>query len=240
MAHGFTGQKTEHHRIFVQCSRRLAQDGIASLRFDFRYSGDSEGEFENTTISSQVADFKQAIMFAARMKMVDRKRIGALGLSMGSVVALESSLGNPLVKSLCLWAAIADPTQAFGNWLERGWFKRMNDGKYAVFYGLPPGYPEPGWILKNDFFTDLPTHKPLSYVKRLAKPLLVVHGDADEDIDVSASKALFERAKEPKKLVLVHGAGHVFFGNTQTEEALSQTLNFFKETLQRHSKPLSI
>ena len=46
LLHGFTGTKTESHRMFVKLSRRLAEHGIASLRFDFRGSGDSAGEFE--------------------------------------------------------------------------------------------------------------------------------------------------------------------------------------------------
>ncbi len=231
LAHGFTGEKTEHHKIFVLCSRRLAENGIASLRFDFRFSGDSEGDFENTTISSQISDFKQALKYASSQNRVDKKRIGALGLSMGSVVAFEASLGTELVKSVCLWATIADPAKVFGAWLERGWFKLMEDGRYGVYYGLPPDYNQPGWILKKDFFNDLAKHNPLSEVNGLRKPLLIIHGKADQDVDVANSKDLYQNATEPKRLKLIEDAGHVFFGNHQTEEALSETVKFFKETL---------
>ncbi len=231
LAHGFTGEKTEHHKIFVLCARRLAENGIASLRFDFRFSGDSEGDFENTTISSQISDFKRALKYASSHSKIDKKRIGALGLSMGSVVAFEASLGNKLAKSLCLWATIADPAKVFGAWLEKGWFKQMAGGRYGVYYGLPPDYSQPGWILKKNFFTDLPRHKPLFEAKKLRKPLLIIHGRADQDVDVSNSIDLYQNANEPKRLKLIEDAGHVFFGNRQTEEALAETLKFFKETL---------
>lgn len=231
LAHGFTGEKTEHHKIFVLCARLLAENGIASFRFDFRFSGDSEGDFEDTTISSQISDFKRALQYASSHSKIDKKRIGALGLSMGSVVAFEASLVNRLVKSLCLWATIADPAKVFGTWLEKEWFRQMVDGRYGVYYGLPPDYSQPGWILKKEFFTDLPRHNPLSKVKRLRKPLLIIHGKADQDVDVSNSIDLYQNADEPKRLKLIENAGHVFFGNRQTEETLSETVKFFKETL---------
>ena len=55
LCHGFTGQRIEAHFIFVKMSRALEQAGIASLRFDFRGSGESEGRFQGSssaTISS--------------------------------------------------------------------------------------------------------------------------------------------------------------------------------------------
>lgn len=46
-------------------------------------------------------------------------------------------------------------------------------------------------------------------VARLApRPLLLLHGDRDTVLPVSASQAVFERAKEPKRLVVYPGADH--------------------------------
>src|SRR5207244_3810038 len=56
LLHGFTASKTENHRMFVKLSRQLASQGIASLRFDFRGSGDSAGDSEDMTIRSEMAD----------------------------------------------------------------------------------------------------------------------------------------------------------------------------------------
>ena len=66
LLHGFTGTKVEAHRMFVKLSRALADHGIASLRFDYRGSGDSAGEFEDMTIRSEVADSLEAIKVLAR------------------------------------------------------------------------------------------------------------------------------------------------------------------------------
>ena len=51
--HGFTGDRMESHWLFVKCSRALARAGIASLRFDFYGSGESEGEFSEVTLQGE-------------------------------------------------------------------------------------------------------------------------------------------------------------------------------------------
>jgi len=45
-------------------------------------------------------------------------------------------------------------------------------------------------------------------VATLGKPLLLVHGDADEVLDRAASDDIFARALEPKRLVILEGTGH--------------------------------
>ena len=55
MFHGFTGQRDEPHRMFVKAARLISKAGIAVLRFDFRCSGESEGDFRKMTISGERA-----------------------------------------------------------------------------------------------------------------------------------------------------------------------------------------
>jgi hypothetical protein len=40
------------------------------------------------------------------------------------------------------------------------------------------------------------------------RPLLLIHGDADEILPHQSSEAIFERAQEPKTIRIIHGAGH--------------------------------
>ena len=90
--HGFTGTKVEPHRIFVKTARELAAIGFYVLRFDFRGSGDSEGDFSEMTIGGEVSDAIKSIDVLTAMQGVDPERIGILGLSMGGVCC-----------SVCLW-----------------------------------------------------------------------------------------------------------------------------------------
>src|SRR5215831_11612603 len=61
--HGFTGDRMESHWIFVKCARALARHGIASLRFDFYGSGESDGEFSEVTLPGEVSDAETAVSF---------------------------------------------------------------------------------------------------------------------------------------------------------------------------------
>ncbi len=45
-------------------------------------------------------------------------------------------------------------------------------------------------------------------VEELARPLLLVHGSADEVLDSEASEDIYRRAADPKRLVLYGDAGH--------------------------------
>jgi uncharacterized protein len=88
--HGFTGQRGEGHRLFVLFSRLLAQHGIASMRIDFRGSGESEGAFDEMTPTREVEDVVAAYAFLRDRPEVDGSRLGLMGLSMGGMVAALS------------------------------------------------------------------------------------------------------------------------------------------------------
>ena len=45
-------------------------------------------------------------------------------------------------------------------------------------------------------------------VDQLKKPLLLIHGSNDDVLDQAASKDIYERAEEPKRLEILEGAGH--------------------------------
>ncbi len=45
-------------------------------------------------------------------------------------------------------------------------------------------------------------------VEQLGKPLLLIHGDADQVLSHEASEDIYARALDPKRLVLLEGSGH--------------------------------
>jgi hypothetical protein len=77
---------------------------------------------------------------------------------------------------------------------------------------------------------------PERLVSRLAgRPLLIVHGDGNELHRPEEAKALFDRAREPKRLVYLEGAGHTewMFDDHPTFQRLVEVVDeFFAEALQ--------
>jgi len=70
--HGFTGNKMEPHFIFVKLSRALEKKGIASVRFDFAGSGESDGDFIDMTISGEISDAKCILDYAYGLDFADK------------------------------------------------------------------------------------------------------------------------------------------------------------------------
>lgn len=57
------------------------------------------------------------------------------------------------------------------------------------------------WLMRDRFDN-------AAKIGRIACPLLMLHGDADRIIAVRHGRALFERAAEPKRMVILPGRGH--------------------------------
>lgn len=88
--HGFTGHKNENGYLFKQLTKTLTDHKIATLRFDFRGSGESDGDFTDYTFFTEIEDAKVIIKEAYRLN--NNRKIVLLGFSMGGAVASRVSL----------------------------------------------------------------------------------------------------------------------------------------------------
>lgn len=100
----FAEEKLWAHRVFVSFARDLAKEGIAVLRFDFMGHGDSEGEFEDSNVETQLRDIQSAIEL---VKIKTRsKTIGLLGLRLGATLAAIAARQSAFIDFLVLWEPI--------------------------------------------------------------------------------------------------------------------------------------
>jgi dipeptidyl aminopeptidase/acylaminoacyl peptidase len=241
--HGFTGQRMEPHRVFVLLSRLLAQNGIASMRFDFRGSGESEGTFDEMTPSREVEDVVAAYHVLRSRPEVDASRLGLLGLSMGGLVA-GLSVAQPGLefRALTLWAP-AHP---------RVWLGPLPHDTPAAHvwaaYQARAGTPEApglGFDAETDrldfsgnpvsqaFFEDLLRLEPFQTVTAHKGPALVVHGTADPTVPIAVGEhyaRTLETRGETKFHAIPNGL-HTFESLPAQREAHAVTVEFFKAKL---------
>ena len=59
MCHGFTSDKVENKRLFVETARAFAREGFVAFRFDFFGSGDSAGEFSESRLTTNIQNLKE-------------------------------------------------------------------------------------------------------------------------------------------------------------------------------------
>jgi exosortase A-associated hydrolase 2 len=81
----FAEEKMIAHRVIVNMARALAAEGISCLRFDFMGEGDSEGNFEDSSVKSRLSDIKEAMSVVSEKEGV--KRIGLIGFRFGATLA---------------------------------------------------------------------------------------------------------------------------------------------------------
>lgn len=85
--HGFTGCKSEKHFLLSRLSHALAEAGVASLRFDFGGTAESDGDFKDVTPRTEIEDGLEIVHYAKNLEEIDTKRVGLLGFSLGGFVA---------------------------------------------------------------------------------------------------------------------------------------------------------
>jgi len=252
--HGFTGHKIEAHRLFVEASRSLEEAGMVSLRFDFRGSGESQGDFKDVTPSDEISDGLRALEALAEEPQVDADRIGVLGLSLGGYVSACVAGQSGRVKSVALWSAVARLPEVFlrSPWqlpagaaglavrLQRGLARLaqvfLPGGQKSLSKKLLPegGIDVGGQILGPGFLADLETHDPLKLIRQSPAPLLVIHGTNDRSVPPAESGLYLDAGLSRNvrtERVLVAGADHTFARADWQEAVMRHTLDWLKQTL---------
>ena len=100
--HGWSGYRCGPHRMFVNTARCLAEAGVASLRFDLRGRGDSEGESSGTDLDGMVEDLLAAVRFVRAETGI--RRVVPLGICSGGNVVLGGASLDRSLDGLVLWS----------------------------------------------------------------------------------------------------------------------------------------
>jgi len=94
----------------------LAATGIAVLRFDFTGLGSSEGDFANSTFTSNVADLVRA---ADHLRQLRTAPSILIGHSLGGAAILAAAGRIPEAKAVVTIAAPSDPAHVTGLFSEQ-------------------------------------------------------------------------------------------------------------------------
>jgi dipeptidyl aminopeptidase/acylaminoacyl peptidase len=226
MLHGFTADKTEAHRMFVKLGRALCAQGIVSLRFDFRGSGDSEGEFENMTLRSELADAQEALRVLVKHKRVNNRRIAVVGMSMGAMIAsMLVARERDRIKSMALWAPVAEG-EAILNQLS------TPDAVTSLAQTGVTDYE--GYMVGMPFIRQFAEAKPLRDVVKAKCPVLIAHGEKDQTVPVQHATLYEEALQSPKRQVrklIIPGADHAFSRHAWETRLILETITWLAETL---------
>ncbi len=221
MMHGLTSTRYENHFMFVDLSRRFEALGIASLRFDFMGSGESDGCFSDMTVFTELDDANAILDFAKQLPSIDPDRIFLMGMSLGGAVAgMTAALRREEVRALILWApgaVIPDACRA-GRILDAT-FDPGHLPEIIDLLGLPLG---------SGFVTTGFTLNIYEKTEAYDRPALILHGDADDIVSISYSET-YQRKLKNCKLIPVEGAGHSLDSIDVRERFMSETIRFVSD-----------
>lgn len=220
--HGFTGHRIEAHRLFVKAARELVRFGMCAFRFDFRGSGESEGDFSEITITSELEDLCAAVQFVSSAGGVDSNRLALIGLSLGGCVAACYAPTDERIKALVLWAAVARPNEIFREHLGGSVINELEENGWIDIGGLK---------VSRAFFDELPDVKPLEAAKAFNGRVLIIHGSDDQIVPVTDAYLYSEAFGEKALLHIVDGADHTFARCHHKDEVIGLTCRWLSETL---------
>ena len=177
----------------------LAAKGIAVLRFDFTGIGSSEGDFANSTFSSNVADLVRA---ANHLRETRKAPTLLIGHSLGGAAILASAGQIAEAKAVVTIAAPSDPahvTNLFKEQIE----DIRKQGKVEVSLAGRP------FTITREFIDDIAEHGLMARVTTMRKAILVMHAPTDDTVSIDNATRIFLSAKHPKSFVSLAGADHL-------------------------------
>lgn len=228
MCHGLAGHKTGKYRLYVHLAKMLAEAGVASLRIDFRGSGDSEGDFSDMTLEGEVSDALKGLDFLQKDLHLDQSRIGLFGRSVGGTVALMTARRHGGIKSLGTWAPLYDAAQWEDKWkiLQSTELTPEHRHHMMSVNGQIPGY---------EFLKQLFSIKMDEELQALdSAPLLHIQGELDNIVNIEhANRYVIQRqnAKGKNKFIRLPGCDHDFSDPKEQLIALQETCQWFLDTL---------
>jgi putative redox protein len=177
----------------------LAAKGIAVLRFDFTGLGSSEGDFANSTFSSNVADLVRA---ADHMRETRKAPAILIGHSLGGAAVLAAAARIAEAKAVVTIAAPSDPAHVTGLFRDRIEDIRKSGEVEVSLAGRP-------FRIKREFLDDVAEQNLIAQVTNLHKALLVMHAPTDDTVGIDNATRIFVAAKHPKSFVSLAGADHL-------------------------------
>lgn len=211
-AHCFTCSKDL--KATARISRALVERGIAVLRFDFTGLGESEGDFADTNFSSNLEDLLAAVDFMRTHYSAPKLLIGH---SLGGAAVLATAARVPEAVAIATLGAPSDTGHLGEGILRSAPELESAEEAEVVLAGRP-------FRVRRQLIDDLAEQSVLAAVRKLGKPLLILHSPVDDVVDVDHARRIYQAAKHPKSFVSLDDADHLLIRNSADARYVAEVL----------------
>ena len=237
LSHGITMDKNEWNNLHFRIAQDLYEQNIASLRFDYRGHGESEGSMREMTVVGELMDVKGSV---SAVQASWKGKISIVASSFGAASSILFAALNP-EKISCLVllnpvldfdATFLNPQVAWGkNTFNKKGFKYLEEKGYILLDGE--------FELGAKLISEFQLIKPYEYLKMLNCPVLTIHGDRDSMVPYPVSKE-YGLPNRRSKFVTIDKAEHGFIkwnddegNNIQSKENQKQVTRLLIEWIKK-------
>jgi pimeloyl-ACP methyl ester carboxylesterase len=216
--------------LLARLAEALAERGVASLRYDKRGCGQSEGAWEKSDLFTLIDDARDALGWLRGRRDLDLRRTGLVGHGEGAVIAISVAIGDPVIAALTL---VGSAARSFRDVVRRGAAERMRTGidhEHPLVRAVDRGAEElieaaerrePSRMVQlrgtepvelNLAAWEQAIHtSPLALASMLHRSVTLVHGEADAWVDADEGRlmqATLAGGGDQPELRLIRDAGH--------------------------------
>ncbi len=209
------------HAGGIEYAKIFAAHGIAVYTFDFRGGGNgsrSGGRTTEMSVMTEASDLEAVLKTAESWDFVDAEKIVLMGASQGGMAAgvVASRVPDELAGLVLLYPAFVIPDAV------HSWFPGTDQ--------IPEAYELLGWITVGKAYAlDVWDYDCYKGMERFTRPVLILHGDRDELVDLSYSKRA-AACYPDAKLHVFYGSGHGFRG-AEVDRAAEEILEYLQKTV---------
>ncbi len=208
LVHG-GGVTREEGGFFTRLAAGMAESGVASLRFDMRGHGESEGRQEELTLTAILNDIRVAIAYIR--EAASTQEITLLGASFGGGICAYYAAKRPEdLSRLALfnpqldykWRTIDTRSYWVDDSISEEAAQQLTEHGFIQFtptlrHGRPL-FNEVFWLHPQDVLGEVQA------------PTLVVHGTEDTFVPIRLSRTAVQKFSAPCELIEIEGAQHGF------------------------------
>lgn len=181
--HGFASSKHGSNRCYVTFAENLSKAGIATFRFDFRGSGDSEGALSEITFEDLICDSITILTNLNQINEIDSNRVALFGASLGGSIAILTAARIKKIKTLVLWAPVASGKLWFRDFLMR-FPEHANTEPEKILSSYAGIKLHPQF---REQFGNMIAYETIQQLYPL--PILHMHGEKDKTISIAHQEA---------------------------------------------------
>ena len=215
VSHSFKGDK-EYQPIMRNFPVVAEKEGYAVIRFDCFGSGESDGEFEDSTTTTQIEDLEDVIAF---VKDKGYNQICLIGLSQGTTLSIMAYTEE--IKCMVLWSPVFNHKRIYEIYKE----EMENNGFIIRKKNLTGEEVKVGKKMLEEFGRTDTADK----LKTVQCPTLAIIGSEDEHITQEKAERYMELVPTTHKLEVIQNGDHDYLTKEIEDKVIDLSISWLKE-----------